>query len=345
MKTKNSFHRTPQRISEYVLSLCGDGSYIDLCAGDGALTNGAEIEDLTSIDIDQNLLDSITQGKRVQADLSIFLDFDVEFPFQADYILMNPPFENYKVFLEILQNVMERTGDCKAVLILPKKALQEVDFSKCIESHIVFNQVDFGTAIVDIVVLKINNNAFNLDVPETQIVENTCEKVGQFLNILDSYKLILGNTYQGKFLQDSYSIKNENNLVEWRTKFTLNLGYAAGDDLAVSTFFKEGFTPTLRDVCEQVQWYIRYFLECFTVPHKHYTKTEELTSFDSYDDFIFNLPIENVNKCLEFLDVEKSDLDILRTLSYRFYQDNKLFTLFELKHLTELANFDFDSDF
>lgn len=345
MKTKNSFHRTPQHIAEYVLSLCGDGSYIDLCAGDGALTNGAEIEDLTSIDIDQNLLDSITQGKRVQTDLSIFLDFDVEFPFQADYILMNPPFENYKVFLEILQNVMERTGDCKAVLILPKKALQEVDFSKCMESHIVFNQVDFRTAIVDIVVLKISNNSFDLNAPETQIIENTCEKVGHFLNILDSYKLILGNTYQGQFLQDSYSIKNENDLVEWRTDFELQhtASYSSYSTLSVSTFFKEGFTPTLRDVCEQVQLYVRYYIECFTVENRHY-KHEELTHFD-YNTFLVDLPIENVNKCLEFLNVKKDDLDTLRTLSYRLYQDNKLFNLVELKHLTALANFDFDSDF
>lgn len=358
MKTENSFHRTPQHIVDFVMSLTYNGRFLDLCSGDGALTNSEELESLVSIDINFNLLKKVKQGKKINANLLGFSDKNheelknkiIEDIGDFDYVLMNPPFENYKQFVDIALEIMESSDNSKGIFILPKKALSELNFNDFgVESKTVFNQVDFGTAIVDIVVIKVKIGTIRIykkceflhkksEIPNKFVNPNSAK----FLSILEDFDFVLGASYKGTFIHDSYTLPNEQGKVEWRTDFMFS-----GDEYAISTFFEEEHTPTMDEIIRQVQDYLRLWAECFIIEKKPSSTilAYEKLDFCEHEKFLSDeIDIEICDKYLDYVGFETKTLDDYRKVSYRVYQDYKLFRLIEKGNVyIELLNVDFDA--
>lgn len=352
MKTENSFHRTPQYIVDFVMSLTNNGSFLDLCAGDGALTNSEELESLVSIDINKNLLKNVKQGKKINANLLGFNDKSQKEAKQKllddigyfDYLLMNPPFENYKDFLSAALDILEWNSDAKAIFILPKKALAELTFNAYgIESKTVFNNVDFGTAIVDIVVIKLQYRAIEIDKKKEISNEFINPQCAKFISILSEFNFALGATYKGVFIHDSYTFPCESGTIEWRTDFLFN-----GDEYSVSTFFEQDHIPTMDEIVRQIQDYIRLWVDCFFIEKVSIASNRisyEPLHFCEYNYFLSETDIKVCDKFLDYVGFEAKTLDDYRKVSFRVYQDYKLFKLIEnTRVFDELLNIDLDEN-
>ncbi len=350
MQTLNSFHHTPQEIVNFMQDFFdSDWHIVDLCAGNGALTNGFECNHLTSIDINKKLLEKIEQGekicanvlaltnknlneeqKKVQTEIIIKIE-------DADCFVMNPPFENYKDFLNVAFELM-REG-CFGIFILPKRAIKEMEWNNITNTK-VFEQVDFGTANTDIVVVTTIKNGSHILTAKNQISLVVNNQVAKFLAILSKSGFILGNTYKGTFIHDSYTSPYEIGKVEWRTDFTFD-----GNEYAVSTFFDVEYQPNINDIVLQVQQYMSFWSEFFIDSSRgtHYAK--EKYSFDSSDLFLNEVDEAICYETMEYLGYENPKLEDFRKLSYRLYQDYKIFTPIisgNLQLFFELLNVDLE---
>lgn len=338
MKTTNSFHRTPPHIAEFVMSLTGNGTYLDLCCGDGALTNDTDVENLISVDIDKSLLKKVKQGKKVCLDVLSLTDQE-QFNFiesineNIDYILMNPPFENYKQFVDIAVELVYNTNfrDTKGIFVLPKKAITELDFSKFgLVSNTLFDKVNFGTSIVDICVLVVNSQIAS-EIKITEFISNEVLNPNSalFLGVLNNFTL--GKTYKGTFIHDSYTLPCEFGKTEWRTDFVHDMY-----EYAVSTFFDEGYIPTMDEILLQIQDYIRVWDDCFTVENKYIRDTTDIILFDNYESFILNeISVEICDRFLDYVGYGSKTLEGYREVTYRVYQDSKLFALLRKNRLMD----------
>jgi 16S rRNA G966 N2-methylase RsmD len=356
MKTQNSFHQTPNYIVDYVVSLYNtESKIVDLCAGNGALTNSFEIENLVSIDINNNLLKQINQGKKIWANvLKLIGDANnseekkikkkiLKEIKDFDYLIMNPPFENYKDFLNVAFSLIKKGG--YGIFILPKKTLTEIKWQS-IESHKIFDKVDFGTAIVDIVVVKCGyiecyKKTSN---KENEISLHCNNSTAKFLKVLSKeIGFKLRETFKSKFLSDDLLTPFEIGKVEWRTNFDINTDNGKSNSYyQVSTFFDEGYTPNLNDIVLQIQQYMQFWEQHFVDCEKGVQRAKFRWYFGDYCEFLINVDIETCNNVLDYLGYEEKILENIRVLVRRFYQDYKLFDMFDKKLwlLYDLLNID-----